>query len=65
MTVDNDKKLKLNILYMDTYGQTKFTILKQFQIEDIVKKFRCDIIHLQESHFDEQTFESCSFIKNN
>ena len=64
MTVDNNK-LKLKIMYMNSYGQTKFTVQKQLQIEDIVKKLRCDIIHIQESDLDDQTFDSCSFIKNN
>ena len=55
----------LRILYINTYGQTKFTIQKQLQIEDIIKKFKSDIIHLQESHFDTQSFEHCRFIKSN
>ena len=64
MTADNNK-LNLKIMYMNTYGQTKLTLQKQLQIEDIVKKFRCDIIHMQESNLDDQSFDSCSFIKNN
>ena len=50
---------------MNTYGQTKFTLNKQMQIEEIVKKYKCDIVHLQESHIEDHTFDTCSFIKNN
>ena len=55
----------LRILYINTYGQSKFTVQKQLQIEDLVKKYKSDIIHLQETHLDAQAFEHCSFIRNN
>ena len=60
-----NKKKALRIIYINTYGQTKFTVQKQFQIEDIAKKYKSDIIHLQESHVDAQSFEHCNFIKSN
>ncbi len=55
----------LIILYLNTYGQTKLTLEKQLQIQDMAKHLKCDIIHLQESDFDENTFQNCNFIKNN
>ena len=60
-----NKQKNLSILYINTYGQTKYTIQKQLQIEDIVKKYKSDIIHLQESQFDAQSFEHCQIIKSN
>ena len=60
----NDKKI-IRIIYINTYGQTKFTVQKQLQIDDIAKKYKSDIIHLQESHMDSESFQQCSFIKNN
>ena len=55
----------LIILYLNTYGQTKLTLDKQLQIQDMVKHLRCDIVHLQETDFDENSFQNCNFIKNN
>ena len=60
-----EEKRKIIVLYLNTYGQTKFTVQKQLQIEEIIRKYNCDIIHLQESHTDEESFEMCSYIKNN
>ena len=55
----------IRIAYINTYGQTKFTVQKQIQIEDFVKKYKSDIIHLQESHLDAESFKHCRFISNN
>ena len=55
----------LSILYINTRGQTKFTLQKQLQIQDLIKKYKCDIVHLQETDADENVFEHCGFIKNN
>ena len=55
----------LIIFYLNTYGQTKLTLDKQLQIQDMVKHLRCDIVHLQETDFDENSFQNCNFIKNN
>ena len=58
-------KYNFRILYINTYGQTKMTMEKQLQIQDILKHKSCDIIHLQEVDFDGFTFENCHFILNN
>ena len=52
-------------MYLNTYGQSKFTVTKQLQIEELIKNSKCDIIHLQESHLDDESFEKCPFIKSN
>lgn len=58
-------KNSIKILYLNTYGQTKFTVEKQFQIQDMVIHYKCDIIHLQETDCKDDTFESCNFLNNN
>ena len=55
----------LGILYINTRGQTKFTLEKQMQIDDLNRHYKSDIIHLQEVDVDGNVFEHCSFIKNN
>ena len=55
----------LNILYLNTYGQTKFTLQKQLQIEAIVKQNNSDIVHLQETDIEESSFQHCDFINSN
>ena len=55
----------LKILYLNTYGQTKFTSEKQLQVQDMIIHLCCDIIHLQETDCNEASFQHCSFIQNN
>ena len=61
----NPQESKLTILSMNIRGQTKLTLQKQLQIQDIIRFNGCDIIHLQETDIDENTFSSCFFISNN
>ena len=56
---------KLSILCMNTFGQTKFTLQKQLQIQDMIRFYKSDIIHLQKTDTDSDTFKQCSFILNN
>ena len=58
-------EVTLNILYLNTRGQTKFTLEKQMQIEDIIKFYKVDILHLQETDIDDNAFSECTFIRNN
>ena len=60
-----DKKRSLSILYLNTYGQTKFTLEKQLQLESLIQLYSCDIVHLQETQIDSSSFEHCTFIKSN
>ena len=55
----------LNILYLNTRGQTKLTLEKQMQIDDLMKVYKVDILHLQETDIDDNSFIDCPFIKNN
>ena len=50
---------------MNIHGQTKLPTLKQLQIEDSLKYNNIDILHLQESDIDEETFSQCNFISSN
>ena len=57
--------MSFSILSINIRGQTKLTIQKQLQIQDMLKYYQCDIMHLQETDVDDDTFQSCSFIMNN
>ena len=54
----------LIILYLNTRGQTKLTLEKQLQIEDLAKVYNVDILHLQETDMDDNSFNECAFIRN-
>ena len=55
----------INILYVNIRGQTKFHLDKQLQLQETVKRLNCDIIHLQETNIEKNTFKNCDFIMNN
>ena len=57
-------KRHIKILYVNTYGQTKLTGEKQEQIQSLIKFYKIDIAHLQESDIIATTFENCPFLKN-
>ena len=40
-------------------------IEKQLQIEEFIKRYKCDILQLQETNIETETFSSCSFISSN
>ena len=61
----NNSYTDVTVLYINTRGQTKFTVQKQLCIQDLCIKFKCDIVHLQETDVDDNVFEHCSFINEN
>ena len=54
----------LTIAYMNIHGQSKLPTAKQLQIEDFIKYNKIDILHLQESNIDPETFSSCNFVSS-
>ena len=58
---ETEKKI-LTVAYLNIRGQSILTESKQKQIEAFAKFNKCDIIHLQEAHVDEETFSNCDFI---
>ena len=60
-----ESKTNVKILYLNIYGQTKLPEAKQYQIQDIVRHHKCDIVHLQEIDCDSSTFSQCHYLKNN
>ena len=52
----------LTVAYLNVRGQSGLTISKQKQIEAFAKYNKCDIVHLQEAHIEEETFSNCDFI---
>ena len=55
----------LTISYMNIRGQTGLKVEKQFQIEDFMKISKCDILHLQDAHIEDDTFDQCNYILSN
>ena len=55
----------LKIAYLNCKGQSGFGIAKQLQIEQFLKFNDIDIINLQETRVDKETFSGCSFILGN
>ena len=56
---DNDADavpIPINIAYINCYGQSKFPVSKQLEIQSFICKNKLDIIHLQESKIDEDSF---------
>ena len=54
----------INIAYMNIRGQTGLEYAKQIQIENFLKTYKLDILHLQESNISEDTFQNCDFINS-
>ena len=49
----------LNIQAQSGFGQPK-----QQQIQDFLKRFNIDILHLQEIEINSETFEQCKYISS-
>ena len=58
-------KNSLTVGFINIRGQSKLNIEKQLQIEDFLKRYKCDILHLQETNIENETFSSCCYISNN
>ena len=55
----------LNIAYLNCHGQTGFNLSKQLQIEEFIQQNQLDVLHLQETFIEEDTFSECKFISSN
>ena len=55
----------LKIAYLNCHGQTGLSLSKQLQIEDFIKQNKVDILHLQETFIEEDSFSQCKFISSN
>ena len=53
------------VAYLNCRGQTGFNISKQLQIETYLQNFNVDILHLQESRIEEDTFTQCNYLSSN
>ena len=62
-STDNLSRIKVG--FMNIRGQSGLKIEKQLQIEEFVKRFKCDILHLQESNIEDETFSTCNYICSN
>ena len=55
-----DPTNQINIAFINIRGQTGLNLAKQVQLEDFIKQNRIDILHLQESNIEENTFSDCN-----
>ena len=55
----------VNLAYLNCHGQTGLNLSKQLQIEEFLKCYKIDILHLQETFIEEDTFTECKFISSN
>ena len=51
--------------FLNCRGQTGLSLSKQLQIENFLQINEIDILHLQETHIDNETFSECNFISSN
>ena len=63
--MDATQEKSLNIGYINLRAQTGFGLPKQLQVEQFLKSYKIDILHLQEAQILENTFEMCDFITSN
>ena len=61
----NPTNKTLVLAYLNCRGQTGFNESKQLQVENFIKCNNIDILHLQESHLEDETFSNCEFIMSN
>ena len=57
--------IPINIAYINCYGQSKFPVSKQLEIQSFICQHKLDIIHLQKSKIDEDSFAQCGFVTSN
>ena len=55
----------LVLAYLNTHGQTGLDLAKQLQIEEFLKGNKIDILHLQETFINDETFSQCTYINTN
>ena len=55
----------INVCVMNIRAQTGLNYAKQRQIEDFLMSNKIDILHLQESHVEDDTFNDCNYISAN
>ena len=49
--------------FMNIKGQSQLKTEKQIQIEDFLKKYKCDILNLQETNIEPEDFSTCSLFQ--
>jgi hypothetical protein len=52
----------LVVAYLNCHGQTGFNLSKQLQIEDFIKVYEIDILHLQETFIEDDTFSEFQWL---
>ena len=60
--MDNENILR--VAFLNIKGQTGLNKAKQVQIEDFMKTNRIDVMNLQESNIEDETFSDCKYISS-
>ena len=55
----------LNIAFLNCKGQSGFTVSKQLQIQNFLITNDVDILNLQETHVENDSFSACNVISSN
>ena len=55
----------VSVAYLNCRGQTGLYESKQLQIEKFLQNHNIDILHLQETHLEDETFSGCNYISSN
>ena len=61
----SEQNIPIQIAFINCHGQTKFNISKQLEIQSFICQNYIDILHLQECHIDQNSFQQCGFITSN
>ena len=60
----NTSRNIIRIGFLNIRGQTGFTSAKQAQIESFIVNKKLDVLHMQETHIEEDTFNDCWHISS-
>ena len=59
-----DSTTVLKVGFINIRAQTGLHLPKQVQIEQFIRENNLDILHLQESNIEEETFSECKLISS-
>jgi exonuclease III len=55
----------LKIAFINCFGQNRFPVKKQLEIQNYIKYHSLDVLHLQECNINDDCFSDCPYIRSN
>ena len=55
----------VKVAFINIYGQSGLSFQKLVELENFIQKYKLDIVGLQETNIDEDTFSECNYIYKN